>query len=64
MCWYGQNKAPSTILRLLREEGIAASRSGIRKPGSGLSSKVNEKVKNIAGDKMTLDDGTKSKRRG
>jgi hypothetical protein len=36
----------------------------VRKPGSGLSSKVNDKVKKIAGDKMTLDDETTAELRG
>ena len=70
--WYGQKKAPPIISRLLREEGIVASRRGIqkflcryeetetiaRKKGSGSSSKVNDEVKKVVEDKMTLDDET------
>ena len=67
----GKHKAP-TIAKLLRSEGLRASRQGVadflkryesrgtikRKPGSGRPSKVTAEVKRIVEAQMRLDDET------
>ena len=67
----GKYKAP-TITKLLRNEGLSASRQGVaeflrryesrgtikRKPGSGRPSKVTAEIKQIVEEQMRLDDET------
>ncbi len=63
---------PSTILKILKLEGMSASRSGIykfilhyphkstiaRKPGSSRPSKITEEIEKIVDEQMDLDDET------
>ena len=69
--YQGKHKAP-TIVRLLRREGLSASRQGVadflkrfnntgtikRKPGSGRPSKVTAEIKAIVEQQMRIDDET------
>ncbi len=69
---HNEGNKPPTVLEILKQEGMSASRSGIykfiqhylrtntiaRKPGSGRPSKITEEIKKIVDEQMELDDET------
>ena len=72
LCLYFGGYKPPTIAKLLREEGMQASRRGVdkfiqryrqtgtiaRKPGSGCPSKITSEIKAIVDEQMRTDDET------
>ena len=72
LCLHFAGYKPPTIVKLLREEGMRASRRGVakfiekyrhtgsitRKPGSGRPSKITAEMRRLVEERMRLDDET------